>query len=52
LSVVKYLVNKGIARNRLTYKGYGESTPVQNNDTAEGRRLNRRTEVKILDTGL
>ena len=48
LSVVKYLVNKGIASERLTYKGYGNTSPIGDNVTYEGRRLNRRTEVKVV----
>lgn len=48
LSVVDYLVSKGIDSSRLKYKGYGNSAPIGDNVTTEGRRLNRRTEVKIL----
>lgn len=47
-SVVNYLLEKGIAADRLTYKGYGASLPVGNNVTNSGRQLNRRTEVKVL----
>ena len=47
-SVVLALVSKGIAKDRLYYKGYGETKPVATNDTAEGRALNRRTEFRIL----
>lgn len=47
-SVYDYLVGKGIAANRLTYKGYGETQPVATNDTEEGRGENRRTEIKVL----
>ncbi|OQA05909.1 MAG: Outer membrane porin F precursor [Bacteroidetes bacterium ADurb.Bin397] len=32
---------------RLTFKGYGDSSPVATNDTEEGRALNRRTEFLI-----
>lgn len=46
-SVVEYLVSKGISANRLFPKGYGENKPVSTNETEEGRRLNRRTTVKI-----
>lgn len=46
-SVVNYLVSKGIAANRLSYKGYGETKPVADNNTEEGRALNRRTEMKV-----
>jgi OOP family OmpA-OmpF porin len=47
-SVVDYLVEKGIGKQRLTAKGYGESVPVASNDTDEGRQQNRRTEFKVL----
>ncbi|TWW02051.1 OmpA family protein [Chitinophaga pinensis] len=47
-AVVKYLVDKGIAVERLQAKGYGETKPVADNMTAAGRAENRRTELKIL----
>ncbi len=48
-SVVLYLNNKGISRNRLVFKGYGDSKPIaSNDDEKDGRELNRRIEVKIL----
>jgi len=47
-AVVDYLVEKGVAKGRMEYKGYGESLPVATNDTEEGRQLNRRTEFEIL----
>ena len=47
-SVKEYLIAHGIASTRLEHKGYGETIPVQSNDTEEGRALNRRTEFKIL----
>ncbi len=49
-AVADYLISKGIDSNRLTWKGYGASQPVANNDTEENRALNRRTEFTI--TGL
>ncbi len=49
LAVVDYLVSKGISHERLTYKGYGNSDPIGDNVTSEGRRLNRRTEAKIIE---
>lgn len=49
LSVVNYLINKGISVDRLKYKGYGNSSPVGTNETSEGRKLNRRTEAKIIE---
>jgi len=39
-----YLISKGVPAIRLTSKGYGETKPVADNKTAEGRRLNRRVE--------
>ncbi|MFO8235632.1 MAG: OmpA family protein [Bacteroidales bacterium] len=48
-SVYEYLIEKGIEEERLNYKGYGETQPVAPNETSEGRALNRRTEVKIIN---
>ena len=47
-AVMRYLVGQGIEAQRLTPKGYGESRPVADNATEEGRQQNRRTELKIL----
>ena len=47
-SVRDYLLGRGIAPDRVVARGYGESRPVADNATEEGRRINRRTEVKIL----
>ena len=46
-SVVDYLVEKGIDSKRLKSIGMGETQPITDNKTAEGRSLNRRTEFKI-----
>jgi flagellar motor protein MotB len=46
-SVLDYLVGKGIIAERLRYKGYGATSPVGDNVTDDGRKLNRRTEIKI-----
>lgn len=46
-SVKTYLVNSGISVDNLTVKGYGESKPVADNSTEEGRVLNRRVEIKL-----
>ncbi len=46
-SVMAYVITKGIDASRLTAKGYGSSIPVASNATAEGKAMNRRTEVKI-----
>jgi len=47
-SVVNYLVSQGIATSRLKSKGYGNSFPIGDNVSEEGRKLNRRTEAKII----
>jgi len=47
-SVVNYLISHGIAKDRLIAKGYGETKPMDTNDTDEGRQNNRRSEFKIL----
>jgi hypothetical protein len=49
LSVVNYLIKKGISSARLRYKGYGNTSPLGDNVTVEGRKLNRRTEAKIIE---
>ena len=48
-SVVDYLIGKGISTARLVAKGYGETKPIDTNDTDDGRQNNRRTEFKILE---
>jgi OOP family OmpA-OmpF porin len=47
-TIRNYLVKKGIQPGRLVAKGYGSTQPVADNDTDEGRQLNRRTEVRVL----
>jgi hypothetical protein len=49
LSVVDFLVLNGISSERLKYKGFGNTSPVGDNITSEGRKLNRRTEVQIIE---
>lgn len=46
-AVVDYLISKGISRDNIYAKGYGESSPIESNSTARGRYLNRRVEFKI-----
>ena len=48
-SVKTYLSERGVDASRMEVKGYGEAEPVAPNDTAEGRELNRRVELKILE---
>ena len=47
-SVLRYLVNGGIDKDRLTAKGYGESQPIASNKTGTGRQQNRRTEINLM----
>ncbi|MVZ67668.1 OmpA family protein [Sphingobacterium sp. DK4209] len=47
-SVKKFLVDAGIAESRLSIKGLGQSKPIADNKTPEGRQKNRRVEVVIL----
>lgn len=47
-SVVNYLVSQGIDASRLTAHGYGESKPIDTNDTDEGQANNRRVEFTVL----
>ena len=53
-SCMEYILSKGIATNRITSHGYGETVPMASNtnpdgsDNPEGRQLNRRVEFKIL----
>ena len=46
-AVKRYLVDRGIASDRITTQGMGKSHPIASNETELGRRLNRRTEVVI-----
>jgi OOP family OmpA-OmpF porin len=46
--VSQYLIRKGVSHDRITITSYGESRPVETNDTEEGRRKNRRVEFTIL----
>jgi len=43
-----YLTAKGISKSRLEYRGYGKTVPIADNDTDEGRAMNRRTEIVII----
>lgn len=48
-AVLDYLFAAGISREQMIPKGYGESNPIATNDNEEGRKLNRRTEINILE---
>ncbi len=43
----EYLVKNGILAERMDYEGLGESEPIGNNNTAEGRKMNRRVEFTL-----
>lgn len=47
-AVYNYLIELGVAKERLSYKGYGSSRPLGDNRTEEGRLLNRRTEFLVI----
>jgi len=47
-NVMNYLTNKGVSSSRLRYSGYGETSPIGDNETEEGREENRRTELRII----
>ncbi len=47
-SVINYLIANGIAAQRLSAKGFGETQPVADNTTEEGKAKNRRTEMKVI----
>ncbi len=42
-----YLISKGIDSNRLSYVGFGETRPIASNETASGKRQNRRVEFEV-----
>ena len=46
------LVAKGVGEERITPKGYGKKYPVASNNTSDGRQLNRRVEVVVLNEGV
>jgi len=49
-SVQQYLIKNNIPKERTQYKGYGETEPINSNNTPQGRAENRRTEFKVLQT--
>jgi outer membrane protein OmpA-like peptidoglycan-associated protein len=42
-----YLVSQGVSRDSITSQGFGEGSPIESNDTAEGRQKNRRVEMVV-----
>lgn len=47
-AVTNYLINKGLNEERISFKGYGKTQPVDMSNTAAGRKKNQRVEIKIL----
>lgn len=47
-AIMDYLLKHGVHARKIVAKGYGSSDPVATNDTPEGRKLNRRTEIHII----
>lgn len=47
-TVYSYLLDKGVAAERISFKGEGEENPIADNTTDEGRSLNRRVEFRIV----
>jgi outer membrane protein OmpA-like peptidoglycan-associated protein/tetratricopeptide (TPR) repeat protein len=45
--VMSYLISKGVAGKRISFNGYGETKPVADNNTEDGRAKNRRTEFVV-----
>ena len=48
-AVADYLVHRGVPKDRITYKYFGESRPLVSNDTPEGRKINRRVEFHLIN---
>ncbi len=48
-AVMRYLVEHGVAAERLTAKGFGPHRPIDDNRTAEGRQKNRRVDFRLVE---
>ena len=47
-SVMNRLIEKGVSAARLKSAGYGDASPIDSNDTEEGKANNRRTELRVI----
>ena len=47
-TVANYLTSRGVNSARLRWQGFGETMPIADNATEQGRQLNRRVEIKII----
>lgn len=47
--VVKYLISKGVSKEQLSAIGFGSEQPISPNDEEEGRKKNRRIEIKLVE---
>lgn len=50
LRVLHFLVEKGVAADTLSAAGYGEVDPIATNDSVDGKKKNRRTEISLQPT--
>lgn len=46
-AVFDYLISQGLEKNRMTFIGKGDTEPLEDNETEEGRQLNRRVEFRL-----
>ena len=46
-AIKAYLIWKGVKAKRLEAKGYGQTRPIESNDTERGREINRRVEINV-----
>lgn len=47
-AVMEFLISRNINPNRLSFKGFGAEKPISDNVTDEGKRLNRRTTIRVI----